>query len=257
MVKAKSKNLTKEGVSSTTTPPRSVSLENFKAFLRAHLAKCKCDSWGGISASLPEFDLMPQDYLNYANEALATPTDANKINCIGHLKRAAECEADTFLHILSIGKLSKIKNFPAKMDVITYLDLMPSRSISQLNRIRNRIEHEYAVPEIEDLSVYFDLVAGFVSAIEGAIFMLISKSEMEFWADEDESPRVRFQLKYIAKEPEIRCAMNDGTETVFSVKPDDWDTFVETLRILFLLIRCGYIVSNDYVLKHIDLKGTI
>ena len=253
---AKSKTQTK---SSSKTPTRAkpipASFEDFKTFIRAHLPKCNHDSGSGLSAQFPSFELMPQDYLAYANEALAVPTDANKINCIAHLKRAAECQADTLFHILSIAKFPKTRNFPSKMDTIAHLDLMPSRSVAELNSVRNKMEHEYAVPQIEDLSLYFDLVAGFVSAVEGAIFMLVSTAEMNFAADEAEPARARFDIKYIATEPEIVCAMNDGkSESVYSVKPDDWERFIDSLRIFFLLIRFAYIVSDTYVLNRLDKK---
>lgn len=35
--------------------------------------------------------------------------------------------------------------------------------------MRNRLEHHYEVPKIEDVEVYFDLVAAFVSVVESVI----------------------------------------------------------------------------------------
>lgn len=256
MVKRKKKT-PKKSTTKKKPKQKSATYDDFKVFLRDNLDKCDHDSGGGILPDFPPYDLMPQDYLAYAGEALDAPTDANKINCIAHLKRAAECQADTLLHLLSLSKHNKTRNFPSKMNAIACLELMPSRSIAELNRIRNKMEHEYAVPQIDDLTLYFDLVAGFVSALEGAIFMLVSNAELEFWSPADDDPRIRFRIQYIKDTPELNCTMSDGsTEAHYSATPDEWETFLKTLRILFLLIRHGYgMVSAEYVLNELDASS--
>ncbi len=233
--------------------PADASFCDVVTFLRANLDACHHDSSSGLSPDFPTFELMPQDYLAYAAEALDSPTDANKINCIAHLKRAAECQADTFLHLLSLANHAKTRNFPSKMNAIATLDLMPSRSVAELNRIRNKMEHEYAVPEIADLTLYFDLVAGFVSAVEGAIFMVVSNAELHFWSSADDAERRSFHISYVKGDPELIFDMTVGSsESKFSVKPDEWDTFLKTLRVLFLLIRYGFdLISADFVIKEL------
>lgn len=230
----------------TDSTPTDATFTQFVDFLHKHLQGVEHSSSGGISAEFPDFDLMPQDYLSYATAAFDDPSDANRINCISHLKRAVECEADTFFHLL---KIRRRMNFPQKLEVIERLDLMPSRSIIHLNRVRNRVEHDYAVPEIDDLTVYFDLVAGFVAAMEGAIFMLVSASEMDWHSNErDEQQQLRFKIEYVTDDAAIIVTMFCGeTKSRFVATADDWDTFIDTLRILFLLIRGAFVVSNEYV----------
>ena len=47
--------------------------------------------------------------------------------------------------------------------------LYRSKSLKKLNQFRNRLEHHYEIPEIEDVEVYFDLVVAFVGLIEGSL----------------------------------------------------------------------------------------
>lgn len=255
---AKKRSAAPKPVAPKKPKQQTATFDDFKAFLHAHLCNCENDSGGGLSPNFPSYDLMPQDYLTYAAEALENPTDANRINCIAHLKRAAECQADTLFHLLCLSGNAKIRNFPMKMTAIASLDLMPSRSIAELNRIRNKMEHEYAVPKIDDLNLYFDLVAGFVSSLEGAIFMLVSNAELDFWGPSDASPRMRFKIAYKPNDTMLHCIMSDGAvESHLAVKPDDWDTFLQTFRILFLLIRCGYnMLSPETVLVEMEKAKT-
>ena len=140
------------------------------------------------------------------------------------------------------------------MEAIAQLGLIPSRSLTKLNQIRNKVEHEYAVPEIDDLELYFDLVAGFVAALEGAIFMMASMTEMEFCPhSEDGASDVDLSIQYNSRKPSIESTMRDGnTISVFTATPDDWESFIGTLRLFFLLARYAFIVSSDYVLQHFE-----
>ena len=231
--------------------PIEVTFLQFVDFLRSNLNDLDHSGGVGISSDFPEFDLMPQNYLAYANIALSDSSDANRINCISHLKRAVECEADTFFHVLQI---SRRLNFPQKLEALERLELMPSRSIVHLNRIRNKVEHEYSVPEIDDLSVYFDLVAGFIAAIEGAIYMLISIGGLMEWDAQEENSNLRFSIgldiSYSTQTSSITVYMYEGKAcSHYKVSPDNWDAFLDTLRILFLLIRGASVISKDYVIS--------
>jgi hypothetical protein len=231
--------------------PIEATFPQFVDFLRSNLNHLNHLGGGGISPNFPEFDLMPHNYLAYANIALSDSSDANRINCISHLKRAVECEADTFFYLLQI---SRRWNFPQKLEALERLELMPSRSIVHLNRIRNKVEHEYSVPEIDDLSVYFDLVAGFVAAIESAIYMLLTTGDWMEWEAQEENSNLRFSIGFDIsnsnQSSSINVYMYEGTAcSHYKVSPDNWDDFLDTLRILFLLIRGASVISTDYVIS--------
>lgn len=182
------------------------SIHDFVKFLCVHLADCEYSSGSGSVPTIPDFALTPYDCLDYASEALDNLTDANKINCLGHLKRAAECGADTFLGALNISANPRVRNLPNKMAVIASLGLIPSRSIIRLNTIRNKVEHEYAVPNIDDLSLYFDIVSGFVTAMEASVFMLASDPDMLWIRHHDGKSEPFFGIDYRFETSELNVS---------------------------------------------------
>ncbi|MEX2410787.1 MAG: hypothetical protein WD607_05340, partial [Candidatus Paceibacterota bacterium] len=60
-------------------------------FILKHFPKCAYHGGGSTRIALPEFELMPYDYIEYAKNELDKKTDESLINCIGHLKRAIDC----------------------------------------------------------------------------------------------------------------------------------------------------------------------
>ena len=95
----------------------------------------------GENLKFPEFDLMPHDYLNFAEKSIKDKSNFSKINCVSNLKRALECEMDTFLHVMGLFELVKEKNlgFDKKLDFIGKIEIYESRSFNKLNTLRNKV----------------------------------------------------------------------------------------------------------------------
>ena len=75
-----------------------------------------------------------------------------------------------------------VESVPRKLEFVGAAGIVPARSLAKLNARRNRIEHEYANPDIEELEVYFDLAISFIHTIEGYIFMVAARHHM-LWDD--------------------------------------------------------------------------
>ncbi len=241
----------------TISVPNETSLKHFCEFLEKHLSTCHHDGCAGMNLDFPDFDLMPQDYLDYAEEALSTPTEANRINCISHLKRAIECECDTFMAVLNLKKQAKKLNFPLKLELIDHLQLMPSRSMKELNRIRNKVEHEYSIPNVNDLTIYFDLIAGFIAALEGILFML-SNSLKSDWTSNSEGLKsgIHFKSDYDIKTSTIKFIYSDGQSNfLYQCDSKKWKEFQIALGVNILLIRHQSLVSADFVITRLRKMG--
>jgi hypothetical protein len=50
-----------------------------------------------------------------------------------------------------------------------------------LNTVRNKMEHSYEIPKIQELEVYFDLVVAFVAVLEKTTIITGNLLELEFW----------------------------------------------------------------------------
>ena len=56
------------------------------------------------------------------------------------------------------------------------------------------MEHEYRSPESTNLDLYFELIQGFVYALDGSIHMLAHDTEMDFVTQDDTDDTIRSKL---------------------------------------------------------------
>lgn len=156
--------------------------QKLNKFLIDYFEMFYLDSSGGIDFSFPEFDFYAYDYLEFAEEELDKNTDASLINCISNLKRAMDCQLDTFLHVFNLHYAINKRNlkFETKLEFLKECGVFNSRSLVRLNTVRNKMEHEYKRPKIEDIEVYYDLVVSFISVLERTMLLLHAHGEMYF-----------------------------------------------------------------------------
>lgn len=222
----------------------------FLIFLEKNLEVLELSSSTGFNYEFPQFDLLPFDYLDFAELEIENDSTNSRINCITHLKRAIECELDTFLHIFKIP--NKSNNFPQKVEFAKNAGLFSSRSIEKLNKIRNKLEHQYSIPHSIDIENYFDIAAGFVHSIEGCIYLFSNYQHMDWheesnvekgftgeininkqiitfiWSDEAESQEIKFDLNLNKKQ------------------------YAYGLHIYHLICKSDNILSADYVNRKIN-----
>jgi hypothetical protein len=206
---------------------------------------------GGVQLNFPEFDVMPFDYLEFAEQEIERDSTASKINCIAHLKRAVECELDTFFSVLGI--LKKSSNFPHKLNFAGDVGIISSRSLAKLNKMRNQIEHEYAIPDTSELDIYFDLASGFVHTVEGYIFMLHSSNLLEL-STSDYTTSITAQINIDT--PSVEFKIQEGNEQkVILFEASTLPEYSEGLKIFFLLCRGEGLLSHDYILAKLNGKS--
>jgi len=123
---------------------------------------------------LPTFDLYPRDYLGYAENGITNGDTKKLIECVGHLKRAVDCQIDVYLSAFGFNKYFKKWKLGVdkKLDFLQTIGVFDSRTLTRLNTIRNRMEHRYEIPKIMDVEIYYDLVSAFISILEGGILLL-------------------------------------------------------------------------------------
>ncbi|SHN44101.1 hypothetical protein SAMN05192549_12029 [Duganella sacchari] len=154
---------------------------------------------------------------------------------------------DTFIHILGLSNI--LKSFPRKLDFFSKTGLLSSRSLEKLNRIRNKMEHEYADPNLAEIDAYFDLASGFIHSLEGYIFMLGSHKEQE-WERKDIPDKVALRIKLNQTPPQITFQIAGGRTITFDAK--HFDTYLQGLEIYFLICRATALLSADYVIYKLN-----
>lgn len=139
-----------------------------------------CDG-GGLSFSLPEFNLRPKNFLSFSELDLNGEHSLHSlVNATGNLKRAMDCELDTLMSVLGLDDLYRRKRLGVdkKLGFLERSGVFKASSLDRINKLRNRLEHHYETPSIEDVQVYFDLVAAFISIGDSFLYKLRSISEV-------------------------------------------------------------------------------
>ena len=144
--------------------------ERLRSFILENVDSLEFEAFYPPFDEVPDFELHARDYLQYAKEEIDRGADINLIDCISNLKRALDCQVDSYLHTFNLLALVRGKNLgiDKKLEFLSKVGIFSSRSLSRFNTIRNKIEHEYKAPHIEDIDVYFDLISAFASILERA-----------------------------------------------------------------------------------------
>lgn len=224
---------------------------SFLKFLEETLGELHLIDSSSIPLNFPDFDLMPFDYLDFAEAEIEAGTPSARINCVAHLKRAIECELDTFLRVY--GLQSAAKNFPQKLRFAADAGLFSSRSIGKLNKARNRLEHEYAIPDSLELENYFDIATGFVHSVEGCLYLLSQHNEMH-WGEFSELNHV-FGGKFDLAKQEITFYWPDKDKNIsitFS-QSAGFKQLAYGLHVYILLCKTSTLLSADYVVSKLKL----
>lgn len=190
----------------------------------------------------PGFEILPREYLSYAEVELAQDDARSRINCITHLKRALECQIDTFLHAWCLRSYVKNKRMllHAKLELLKSLGLLNARSVTRFNQIRNKVEHEYARPNTQDLDIYFDLVSALVAILERAV---VSPNELIVILNDG-----GVDIKYFTTAPRITIDAGEHGKLEASID-EDIELFCVCFRILFLLA--------DHTVVHVINRDTL
>lgn len=105
----------------------------------------------------------PFDYLEFAQKDIEAENEPrNIINAIGNAKRALHLQVDTIC--IGYGYKSKSKDFPPKLDFLQEIGIVAPRVLKRLNKIRNRIEHDYYSPTTDEANDFLDIVELFLYA---------------------------------------------------------------------------------------------
>ena len=117
-----------------------------------------------------ETDIKPFQYLEFARQDLSDGTESgNLINSLGNAKRALHLQVETIAEGYGYKKLKRSSKFPAKLEFLGEIGIATPSIISKLNTLRNKVEHDYIVPDLEQIKDYCDVVELFLRATEAPI----------------------------------------------------------------------------------------
>ncbi len=216
------------------------------AFFERHAENLMGDGGSGQPARLPDFEMLPRDFIEFAERDLSTASSTHSlINATSNLKRAVDCQLDYLLCSMNLNKLYREKRLgiDRKLGLLKAAGIFRSRSIEKLNFLRNRLEHHYEVPEIQDVEVYFDLVSAFVSVIESTIPAFGYGSSFGMVTDEG----AFIHSEFVFEGPELRVSLTEdksSEEKAFSINLEKSDDVVRDLVSFSFLLRVHLLIKK-------------
>ena len=138
------------------------------------------DGSNGSEISIPIYDISSEEFLYFAENAIASETKEGIVNAVSNLKRALDCEMDMFFESINLKRIFDKRNlkFEKKTQFLANIGLFPIQTINKLNFMRNKLEHEYKTPEIYDLHTYYELVWSVVKILDLYLELLYKNGEI-------------------------------------------------------------------------------
>lgn len=222
------------------------------------------DGGSGGNGKLPKFDLTPRDFIAFSEKDLEEEAhDPYKlVNATSNLKRAVDCQLDSILSFLNIDELYRQKRLGVdrKLGFMKIAGIFNARSLEKLNKYRNRLEHHYELPNVEDVDVYFDVVSAFVSIGENIVSNLMAMGgHVGHVCEVGTNIRVHSEIDFAI--PSISLNVEDKNFMISldkASKPtvDDIENFAFLLRNHILLIHLyNGAINNDRLVS--DLRKEI
>jgi len=232
------------------------------AFLREHIEELVPDV--SYESHLPciDWEITPRDFLDFAESELEGElTDQKLVNATSNLKRAVDCQIDFLLSRFNLDRFYRVKRLgiDKKLGFLSQAGIFRTKSIRNLNIVRNRLEHHYEIPELTDINVYFDLVSAFISIVERVLPLVGPELQFKMRL-EDSGGGISIELETEAPSISIELE-NQSTDYVQRFKCEVFEDsaigkleeFSFLFRVLVLLRDFSYGVSGkEHVLKHLD-----
>lgn len=141
-----------------------------------------------------------------------------------------------------------------KLNFLKDAGIIEANSIARLNQIRNKLEHEYKIPDIVEIEVYYDLACAFITVLEATTTFFFFYNEIEIESNNlekfkflrisyhfDTVPYISFEVSY-----------NDNTENLcIEVKASEFKVFPYYLKALLQLSKLGY-TKNEFIIKELQ-----
>lgn len=121
---------------------------------------------GFSSISINE-NITPQTYIKFAIQDFESDQgNRSNVNAFANAKRAVHFQTDIISKAFGIGCLPEKQrdNFPKKISFCEKCGIVGSRILNKFNKIRNKIEHEYYLPQNDEVENIIDVVKLFLAA---------------------------------------------------------------------------------------------
>jgi len=213
---------------------------------------------GSIHFELPKYEISPNRFLEFAEIDLKDDSVKGKVNTVSNLKRALDCQLDMFFETLNLKKIFDKYNlkFEKKTIFLADVGMFPNQSINKLNKIRNKMEHHYETPAMEDLNVYYELVQNMLEIVDlnlqlmsmGEIGVVVKKQGKEFYF----SSNYNLERSEIVFEVEVYASGDKKSIKVALEKIEDYNDYIKAFCLFRYMIRFSNVFDVEYFIQQLQ-----
>tara|TARA_R110002167_G_scaffold64980_5_gene183762 strand:- start:2066 stop:2755 length:690 start_codon:yes stop_codon:yes gene_type:complete len=119
------------------------------------------DCYERMSATCYKFpyETCSAEFLKFAEEDLKEIGKRGNTNALANAKRAVDSQTEAIIQVLGI---SKAKSFPNRIANLNKVGLVAPRVLTRLSQLRNKLEHDFEVPEREIVEDFLDIASLFL-----------------------------------------------------------------------------------------------
>jgi uncharacterized protein YutE (UPF0331/DUF86 family) len=137
----------------------------------------------------PPFDLKAEDFLSFAEQDIEGCERKDIINAISNAKRAIENRVDHLLFAFGYPILEEKWDFPTKLEILNKVGIIAPRILRKINKIRNLLEHQYKLPNKDEVEDAIDVAILFLESTKKFIYDFVDEYECY---DEEKHVAIKF-----------------------------------------------------------------
>ena len=144
-------------------------------------------------------NITPQMYLKYAIQDFeGQQGDRSNVNAFANAKRALHFQTDIISKAFGIAYLPENQrdNFPKKISFCEKCGIVGSRILNKFNKIRNKIEHEYYLPQKDEVENIIDIVELFLASTERFISMFPTVIHVDLVPKNDKNILIIHEIEF-------------------------------------------------------------
>jgi hypothetical protein len=188
-------------------------------------------SSGSIAPFKLNFELLPEDFLRFAEQDLQIRKNHALVNSLSNVKRAIDCRVDSLLVLFGIFEQSSKDRwgFPSKIKFLKEAGVLAPTVLERINTKRNKLEHYYKIPLVEEVEDALDISRLFIESTDAFLNRTFDAFEWELEEIDSSWPWIKVLLKSHKSYFEITLIKSKDKEIKIKIPSSDTDNFIVVL----------------------------
>jgi hypothetical protein len=180
------------------------------------------------------YENSPDKYLYFSKEDLLEEGFSTRclVNSISNSKRALHLQVEIICKHFGIDRLyNKSLNFPTRLEFLKKCGVINSRILLKINKSRNKIEHDYYLPNKEEAENYFDITELFINSTNKYVNQFPEKLEFELYEEKNKCCSLPEYLNIIIEKEKGQIEINTGNTVILdtSIESEEYFQWLSTI----------------------------